>query len=122
MQPHRSSALDGAAAALTVACTRVVAVPLCARGLISLTQGAARGRLSSRAWILWAAPRTLKVATTSCRCASTTIRLCESASFVGLSDSCQSLKEHVARDCCTARPILLKPSRGNTGAARSILP
>ena len=26
--PHRSSALDGAAAALTVACTRVVAVPL----------------------------------------------------------------------------------------------
>ena len=28
MHLHRSSALDGAAAALTVACTRVVAVPL----------------------------------------------------------------------------------------------
>ena len=28
MHPHRSSALDGAAATLTVACTRGVAVPL----------------------------------------------------------------------------------------------
>ena len=35
------------------------------------------------------------VAATPCRCASTTIRLCESATLLG----CQILKEHVARDC-----------------------
>ena len=34
------------------------------------------------------------VVATPCRCASTTIRLCESAALSG----CQRLKEHVARD------------------------
>jgi hypothetical protein len=38
---------------------------------------------------------TLKVAATPCRCANTTIRLCESATLSG----CHRLKEHVARDC-----------------------
>ena len=42
----------------------------------------------------WCRP-TLKVAATPCRCASTTIRLCETATLSG----CQRLKEHVARDC-----------------------
>ena len=42
----------------------------------------------------WCRPA-LKVAATPCRCASTTIRLCESATLSG----CQRLKEHVARDC-----------------------
>ena len=43
---------------------------------------------------LWCRP-TLKVAATPCRCASTTIRLCESATLSGW----QRLKEHGARDC-----------------------
>ena len=42
----------------------------------------------------WCRP-TLKVAATPCRCASTTIRLCESATLSG----CQRLEEHGARDC-----------------------
>ena len=37
----------------------------------------------------------LKVAATPCRCASTTIRLYESATLSG----CQRSEEHVARDC-----------------------
>ena len=46
-------------------------------------------------WFTMVVPTTLKVAATPCRCASTTIRLCESAALSG----CQRLKEHVARGC-----------------------
>ena len=50
MQPHRSNALDGAAAVLTVARTRGVAVPHChGLGLISLRAAGPRERLHPRA-------------------------------------------------------------------------
>ena len=52
MQPHRSNALDGAAAALTAARTRVVAVlyyPLGRHGLGLISLRAARERLAASA-------------------------------------------------------------------------
>ena len=46
-------------------------------------------------WSTLVVPTYLKVAATPCRCASTTIRLCESATL----SVCQRLEEHGARDC-----------------------
>ena len=46
----------------------------------------------------------------ACRCASTTIRLCESAAL----SVCQRLKEHVVL-ARLLRPIRLKPSRLDSG-------
>ena len=44
----------------------------------------------------WCRPTLLKVAATPCRCASTTIRLCESAALSGCPET---RRTHVARDC-----------------------
>ena len=55
MQPHRSNALDGAAAALTVARTRGVAMPL-SWSWSRQPQRAARERLHSRMSMLRAVP------------------------------------------------------------------
>ena len=60
MHPHRSNALDGAAAALTVARTRGVAMPCHCHGLGLVSLRAARERLHSRSAILSTIHRTPK--------------------------------------------------------------
>ena len=57
MHPHRSNALDGAAAALTVARTRGVAMPCHCHGLGLVSLRAARERLHSRSAKLSTVPR-----------------------------------------------------------------
>ena len=58
MHLHRSSALDGAATALTVTCTRVVAVPLGhGLGLIILRPAPEEGRSSRQRVRPWRARR-----------------------------------------------------------------
>ena len=61
MQPHRSNALNGAAAALTVARTRAVAMCHCHGVLLVSSASGPRvsERLHSRSAVLWAAPRIL---------------------------------------------------------------
>jgi hypothetical protein len=73
----------------------------CGDGEVSgsgVSEGVSEARPAGRGARWWCRP-TLKVAATPCRCASTTIWLCESTTYLCRVDGCQRLKEHVACDC-----------------------